>query len=355
MLALGACAALSGCGGQPASERAQTPDHTIELARELTDSAKSTGAPAVAAVVVDHGRLIWSAARGLADVSKRRPMTVKTPVYFASVGKMITAAVALRLQEKGLLRLDDRVRRWVPEWHGPATVTLRSLLNHTSGVHDPGERFYDAVEAGRRYTPADWIARLPAPERRAHPDFEYANANYILAGMAMRRAAGRQWAAVRHEIAPDLALQPDDRVKQPGAVSYRRSQDVDGKATAFTDASGYLPTRAFVTAAWTAGAWAGSPEHLALWANRLYSGRILQPASLRQMTTFLEPQHYGLGIAREGEGDGAAWSHSGKAPGLHTEFWHQPAAGVTVFVVWSTDLYSDETSLVDRLASIVVP
>ena len=351
------CAGLAGCGASTPQEGvAEIPSRA--LARELADARVSAHAPGAAAVIVERGRVVWSGAGGLADIPTRRPMTVRTPVYFASVSKMITAAVALRAQEQGLLRLDDPVRRWVPQWKGPHRVTLRSLLSHTSGIHDPGQSFFDAMQTGRSYTPRDWLARLPAPDRHARPAFEYANANYILAGLAIRRAAGRHWDALRHEVAPGLALQPDDRVAGPAVTSYIRSQSIGGAPKAFEDGSGYVPTRAFVTGAWTAGAWAGTPEQLALWANRLYTGKILDAASLREMTTFAgsadgDSTGYALAIRRDHLAGEEVWTHDGAAPGTHTELWHVPRSGLTVFVVWNTDLYSDEATLPTRLLSLV--
>jgi CubicO group peptidase (beta-lactamase class C family) len=231
-VALLACAALAGCGaGTPAARDGAGAARARAFERALTDNATASGSPAVAAAVVARGRLVWSGASGMADVAMGRAMTPRTPVYFGSVSKMITAAVALHMQERGLLRLDDPVGRWVPQWRGPRRVTLRSLLSQTSGVHDPGPSFFDAIVAGRLVAPADWLAHLPAPDRRTRPEFEYANANYILAGIAMRRAARTQWAAVRHEVAPTLALQPDERVRTPGVVSYPR-ESLGGAPTA---------------------------------------------------------------------------------------------------------------------------
>jgi hypothetical protein len=107
----------------------------------------------------------------------------------------------------------------------------------------------------------------------------------VLAGLAMRRAAGRDWARVRHEVAPRLVLQPDERVRGAAAQSYVYPNGA-GDPRVYGDRSRYLPSTSVATAAWTAGAWAGTAPSLALWANRLLSDHILRPASLRQMTAF---------------------------------------------------------------------
>jgi D-alanyl-D-alanine carboxypeptidase len=335
--------AVSGCGDDGVDSR------SVAMDRALLRSAQALRAPSAAAAVVQRGRLVWSGATGSADLATKRPMTARTPVDFASVGKAITAAVALALQDARLLSLDDAVRRWVRHWRGPRRVTLRQLLNHTSGIHDPPQAFFDAQVAGRRYTPRDWLAQLSEPDRRRRPPYEYANANYILAGMAMRAAAGARWDAVRHEVAAGLALQPDDRVDGPGARGYTFPGGGDGPK-AVGDRSGYLPSAAFASGAWTAGAWAGSPEALAGWANRLFSGRILSAAALREMTTFKGDS--GLGIRRAPRSGEDVWFAEGGAPGITTVLWHVPRRSLTVFAFWATDAF-EMPDLPGRLVDLV--
>jgi D-alanyl-D-alanine carboxypeptidase len=327
-------------GSPPAAGRDLRRALDAELARRVRD----TGVPGAASALVVNGRLLWSGGAGMADLRARRPMTARTPVYFASVGKTVTAAVALRLAEEGRLSLDDPLRRWVPEWHGPRTVTLRRLLSHTSGVHDPSEAFYEAnfLHPARHYTPRHWIAHLPPPDPHPTRNPAYDNVNFVLAGLAMRRAAGRDWARVRHEVAPQLVLQPDERVHGAAAQSYVYPNGA-GDPRVYGDRSHYLPSTSVAPAAWTAGAWAGTTEALALWANRLFSGHILRPASLHQMTAFRAGAdmwgEYGLGLARRLEGGGQqVWGHTGDGPGLHAELWHLPGRDLTLFSVWNDDI-----------------
>jgi D-alanyl-D-alanine carboxypeptidase len=97
------------------------------------------------------------------------------------------------------------------------------------------------------------------------------------------------------------------------------------------------------TGAWTAGAWAGTTEALARWADRLFRGEILEPESLSQMTDFRPAPavmwgEFGLGLSRRMEEGEEVWGHSGYAPGVHTELWHLPQRGLTLFTVSNDDL-----------------
>ncbi len=271
-------------------------------------------------------------------------MTARTPVWFASVGKTVTAAVALALADAGRLRLDDPVRRWVPETRLARSVTLRDLLRHTSGLRDPPERFWvrQYQSTSRRVAPRDWIAVMPPPDPDPGPAPGYENVNFVVAGIAMRRAAGRQWAQFRHRAAPGLVLQPDERVKGRPARSYvfdgARPRPYGGDAR-------LIPSTSIATAAWTAGAWAGSVQRLARWADRLFGGEILRPGSLRDMTRFRPGASmwagYGLGLARTREEGYETWGHTGDGPGMHAELWHLPRRRLTLATVWNDDLVDD--------------
>lgn len=304
---------LGGCGASDRAARAATATPAAAgrqlaepLDAELERTTTEAGLQGAAAVLMVDGRLVWSGGAGMADVEAGRPMTPRTPVYYASVSKTVTAAVALRLAEQGRLRLDDPVRRWVggrDGYRGPRSVTLRRLLNHTSGIRDPAEAFFIAQgrHPERPITPQDWLRNL-SPRASAPA---YANANYVIAGLAIKRAAGRDWDRVRHEVAPDLVLQPDERVPGRPARFYWYPNGV-GDPQPYGDDAGWLPSTSMATGAWTAGTWAGTTEALARWADRLFSGAVLEPGSLEQMTDFLAAPNvlwgeYGLGLSRRVE------------------------------------------------------
>ena len=340
-LILGGCG--GGDGGAPAATAtpAATGRQLAEpLDAELERTTAEAGLQGATSVLMVDGRIVWSGGAGMADVEAGRPMTPRTPVYYASVSKTVTAAVALRLAEQGRLRLDDPVRRWVPEWRGPRSVTLRHLLNQTSGVRDPAETFFIAQgrHPERPITPQDWLRSLPP--RASGP--AYANANFVLAGLAMKRAAGRDWDRVRHEVAPDLVLQPDERVPGRPARFYWYPNGI-GDPQPHGDDAGWLPSTAMATGAWTAGTWAGTTEALARWADRLFSGAIVEAGSLEQMTDFLAAPNvlwgeYGLGLSRRVEDGNEVWGHTGHAFGVHTELWHLPARALTLFTVSNDEL-----------------
>jgi D-alanyl-D-alanine carboxypeptidase len=338
-LLCGLIAVLVGCGGE--EQRVMRDDLPRKLDAELAKRSQELGVPGAAAALYRRGALVWSGGWGMADIEADRPMTAQTPVAYASVGKMITAALALRLAEQGRLSLDDPVRRWVPAWPGGRSKTLRDLLGHNGGIEDASERFYIAQisRPARRFRPADWLAAIRPP----HPEDSdvYNNSGFVVAGMALRRAAGSGWLDLLRETAPGIALQPDQRVHGEPARGYVYPQGA-GDPRPFGDDGPFVPSTSLATAAWTSGGYAGSTEAMAGWADRLFAGDVIDGNSLSQMTDFRPGtalgDAYGLGLGRfEVEGR-EAWGHVGGMPGFHTDLTHLPKEGLTLFAVWNDDL-----------------
>ena len=333
-------AVLAGCGGS-GEEPAPRTDLPQKLDAELAKRAKELGVPGAAAALYRRGELVWSGGWGMADIEADRPMTAQTPVAYASVGKMITAALALRLAEQGRLSLDDPVRKWVPSWPGERSKTLRDLLGHRGGIEDAPERFYSAQvrRPARHFRPADWLAAIRPP----HPEDSdvYNNSGFVVAGVALKRAAGAGWLDLLRETAPGIALQPDQRVEGEPARGYVYPNGV-GDPQPFGDDGPFVPSTSLATAAWTSGGYAGSAEAMAGWADRLFAGDVIGDDSLDQMTDFESStaigDAYGLGLGHFEVDGREAWGHLGGMPGFHTDLTHIPEEGLTLFAVWNDDL-----------------
>ena len=343
---------LVGCGGSRAPSQRAATDRTLSqrLDAELAKQGEAAEVPGVAAAVVVDGRSIWSGAWGMADLERHRKMTPDTPMAFGSITKTLTASLALRLAEEGRLDLDDRISRWLPEWRGAPDMTVRRLLAQTAGVVDPGDRFYARADRhhGRVIRPEAWLGALPRPDLDPGDTPSYANANYILAGFIVRRAARGAWPRMLRDLRPSLALQPDQTVAGRPARGYVYP-DSQTPTPWPTGGGGMVPSTAVATGAGTAGALAGSTAALARWGNALLGGDTLEPGSLEQMTTFSDEgamwDGYGLGLAHQTVDDREVWGHVGDITGFHAELWHLPAENLTITVAWNDD----------RVANDVIP
>jgi D-alanyl-D-alanine carboxypeptidase len=341
-----------GCGGGGEPEhRADglrlTPAIARGLDAALREKVDETGVPgAVAAVVFPDGR-VWSGAAGLAVLEPPREMTPETGVPFASITKVATAALALRMVEQNRLGLDDPIIDWYARWRGDREATVRDLLGHTAGVGDPPDAFFARLGEHPERVPTahDWIAATPRPGPRTTAA-EYSNTGFMIVGRILERAARQPvGTSMRQEIfdhpgGEGLAFQPTERADGPLVHCYWYPRGAGDPVDVY-DGSRLLPLRAEATMASTAGALAGDVPSLARWAHELLGGRILQDGSLQMMTRFHDGGYwegYGLGLARSSHEDRVMWGHGGDSFGNATDLWHLPRANLTLAITWNDDL-----------------
>lgn len=351
--------AVAGCGGGDASDRAATagPRLTPAIAKDLeaalASKVQDTGVPGASASVVYADGKQWSGAAGDAVIKPRRAMTTDTSLPFDSVTKLAVAALAMRLVEQGRLALDDPIRRWYPRWRGDKEATVRDLLGHTSGLADPPRIPEERVYAHPRSVVLGATAK-PGPRTTS---VVYSNAGFVLAGLILERAAGTPVAvAMRREVfdhpgGDGLALQPGERAAEPHAHSYWYPHGF-GTPVAANDGGPLLPTRGSATLSGTAGALAGDVPSLARWSHELLGGRILEAASLKEMTEFHPGQFwqgYGIGLAQDSQDDRVMWGHTGDGWGSHTELWHLPKEQLTIAVTWNDDAVERDGQILPEL------
>jgi D-alanyl-D-alanine carboxypeptidase len=262
----------------------------------------------------------------------------ETPFAQGSITKLMVAALTLRLAEKGVLDIDDRLGRWVKDPPpGSSRLSLRSLLSHTSGLNDASEATFDALFRQRRrpWTVDETLRGVRAVRAPGH--FSYANANYLLLGRAIRRAAGTSVAAALHRelLDPhglrDMKLQPDERARRDVAHGYDQP-NADGDVS---DGTRWVPFTSVGRTAWTAGGVVATTRSVARFGHALFTGRMLEPESLREMTRFHEADYfeeYGLGVARLEVHGHEVWAHGGRIPGFATDLFHLPTEHITLAV-----------------------
>jgi len=351
----------SGCGGASPDSKDDRravegfdPQMRSALEQTLEKQFENSGVPGVAATVLVNGRGEWSGARGMADVRSGREVTVQTPFAQGSITKLMVAALTLRLSERGALSLDDRLGRLVKRPPpGSSRLPLRRLLAQTGGLNDTPEATFKALfrRRGARWTVAQTlrgVRRVRAPGR-----FAYANANYLLLGQAIERAAGTSVAdALHRELLNPLALdsiklQPDERASREAAHGYAHP---GGSETDVSDGSRYVPYTSVGRTAWTAGGVVASAQDMARFGQALFTGHVVTSQSLRAMVRFGEADFwdgYGLGVAQREIHGHRAWGHSGRIPGFASELWYLPDERMTIAVVvndeeWPVEDTADE-------------
>ena len=313
-----------GLGARRHSGAASPRISRVEL-RELLDQIVAAGAPGAAARVTDeHG--VTQAASGVADQESGRPMRPGLHYRVGSVTKSFVATVVLQLVAEGRLSLEDTVDRWLPgilSYGGQ--VTVRQLLDHTSGVPDyvvgPYVRLYtDPQEQLRAWTPGELVALVADRPPTSPPGtaWSYSNTGYVLAGMIVEAVTGDELdQQLRRRIFRPLRLRdtsfPVDGATIPRPFARGYGLPIGQQKGPLLSFTVYNPSLA-----WAAGAVVSDLGELAKFFRALLRGRLLPPHLLAAMTTPVTTGGgfgYGLGLIVIETPAGRVLGHDGVIPG----------------------------------------
>jgi D-alanyl-D-alanine carboxypeptidase len=304
---------------------------TARLQRVLDSAVRTVPLRGLSAAVVLADGRSW---RGVAGLSAPGiAMDTAMRLGIGSISKSITATLLVRLAERGRLSLDDPLGRWLPPIpHVDPAITVRQLLNHTSGVYDvvdfPGYRDSILADPAAKWTPQRLLKLLRPPLFARGTGWRYTNTNYQLAGLVAEAAGGRPLhQLVRDELLVPLGLTAPflDQYEAPtgplpGGWVGGTMNVMDARASTYS-------------AAWAAGAYFATPEALARWWQGLMTGRLVGAAALAEMMTTVGSEGYGLGIVRRQLAGRAIWSHTGEIRGFASVAMHDPAGRFSVVLI----------------------
>jgi D-alanyl-D-alanine carboxypeptidase len=295
------------------------------------DAVTAAGMPGVLARVTD-GPDRWKGASGVADIDTKRPLRPHMRFRIGSITKTFVATVVLQHVSEGRIGLDDPVADYLPGVLPNdlgESVTVRMLLNHTSGLPDYDTVLYRENADIERYrlaffTPRQLVKLALTAKPGPRGQFAYSNTNYILAGMIVERVSGRSiQAEVTRRVIRPLRLKDTSfpRVSPLILGSHPASYvPVGTPERPLVDFSVYTPT---VFGA--AGAMISSTRDLERFFDELLFGDLLDKDALTQMRTTVPTDsgavEYGLGLMKVSL-CGTFWGHDGAV-------WGQTALALT--------------------------
>lgn len=314
--------------------RHATPTATALLRAELDASLERLrakyGMPGISAAIMFADGSIWQGAAGLADVAARRPVTPDTAFAAASVSKTFTAALILGLIEDGRLGLDSNVKAYLPKVALDPAITVRQLLDHTSGLRDfyfhPGIDKALLSKPGLAWDAARSLRYVGKPYAKPGRSWHYSNTNYLVLGMLAEAVGGAPVAGqLRDRFLTPLGLrhtyyQGAEAPAGPIARGYQfTGKDPSLRPIDLSDGSKHVPFTSVVTASGAAGSIATTSGDLVRWARALYGGSALDEATRALMvadiagTAQYKPSvGYGLGVQAVPVAGQLSLGHSGR-------------------------------------------
>jgi D-alanyl-D-alanine carboxypeptidase len=268
----------------------------------------------------------WIGSSGLAELGTDRPVDPDGWFRAGSITKTFTAVVVLQLVGEGKLQLEAPAHEWLPEM--PAEVSVRQLLNHTSGLYNYTDDLPDPAGIVRdRYLHRDPHEALDVglgKPRLFEPgsSWSYSNTNYTALGLLIETVTGNPYGdEVGERILQPLGL---ERTMLPG-------DDLDlpePHARGYLDVHGELVELARFNAsqAWAAGELVSTAADLNRFYAAVLSGELLEPTEQGAMLNVVQTDDsfgYGLGIERRRLPDGrVVWGHTGGIFGYLTLSYH---------------------------------
>lgn len=278
-----AIAGLTGCGGGE-STSAAPPPQTMSLGSlvdlQANTAMKQQGVPGMTVALAKNGSMLYSQAYGISNIATQSPTQTSTIFEIGSITKQFTAALIMKLQEQGELHVDDSIQEYLPEYKFPSAITIRMLLNHTSGLANyttfaqyPGWAA-NGVSEQTILSAVSQAALLFPPGTQ----WSYSNSNYFALGAIIEKLSGQSYAAnLEQYIFEPLGLTSTYFSLPPPAQA----------AIGYTlNATGAIPALVCNrSTAFAAGALSSNVSDLIAWDNALINGKVVSAASFTAMTT----------------------------------------------------------------------
>jgi CubicO group peptidase (beta-lactamase class C family) len=311
------------------------------------------GVPGCAVGVVQGDSLVYSRGFGDAVLLNRVRNTPSTAFYIASLSKQFTALSVLLLQQDGKLSLDDDIRRWVPEVPSLGHITLRQLLQHTSGLRD----YYGllAINGWRQNELLtereflDLVSRQRALNFSPGTEFLYSNTGYALLSIVVRRASGhslREFAAAR--IFGPLGMK-DTQFRDDHTLT------VDNEAIGYVPQDGGFAVSIPQLDVVGDGGVFSTVEDLARWDANFDSGVVggREGMKMMQQTATLPDGRstgYALGLSVGNFAGSRVVSHSGAFGGYRSTYLRFPEDHLSVITLCNVSAMSSQ--LAERVATL---
>jgi len=286
-----------------------------------------------AVLVADGGEIIYKGAFGIADISTNRPLTTDSVFELASVSKPITAMGIMILKEQGKLDYEDLIEKWIPDFPYKG-ITIRQLLNHTSGLPDYSVLFIEKWNRDKIASNQDVLEMLkkykPAMYFEPNEKWEYSNTGYVVLALVIERVTGMSF----EEYMDKYIFQPlgmkNSRVYNRRYNKEEISDYAYGYVYSHESEKYELPDKltgteyvVFLDGIHGDGMISSNIEDLFIWDRTLYSEKLVTrktleeafaPVCLNNKETF----DYGFGWIIDNNDDmGKIVSHSGGWPGYN--------------------------------------
>lgn len=327
--------------------------------QDLLHKYTSQGLPGLAVAVYSPETGLWLGSSGYANVENQQDLRSCHAFASASIGKLYCAVAMLRLQEEGFLDLDDEVRKYLPEDKiaaitNGAPITIRELLNHTSGMSnvDNNIKLTTQILRNPEEINAEFLLELiydSAPEKNARGRFFYSSSGFELLSRIIDTVYEPGHVSYYQGIFDELGLRstyykdgnsfPD----LPTSVEYYLDRFDNGKIENISQTN-HILTNALTG---SDGVIATPRDHIQF-LRAIFEGNFLDTASFDQLieqtnTSYSSKPAYGLGLWFKESEWGLAMGHDGGSIGAGADLWYFPEHDTYVFSATNIGIFFSDS------------
>jgi D-alanyl-D-alanine carboxypeptidase len=343
--------------------------------KDLLDELVTTGVPGVNMAAIVHGEW-FEASAGLAKVEEKIPMQMCHLQYLQSISKTYLATVILLLNEEGKIELDSTISNYLPPRlsryvSNAETITIRMLLNHTSGVPEynyaPGYVSLLLQDPEHIFVAEDYLRYIEHKKLDFKPgsNYSYRNSNYVLLSLIADEITGDHAGYISERIFKPLNLRRTFYRSDPGYLTYEDIPNTywDRYSNGIIENVSQLQLNNVAAMVGDDGI-VTTPHDAVLFLKALMTGEIISPSSLTRMKSWVNDTSgnptYGLGLDYANFVGHVGYGHSGGGIGAGCQLYYFPAQDTYVFIgvnigtVTDSPLHHDAMKTLDKIYRILL-
>ncbi|GAA4832806.1 serine hydrolase domain-containing protein [Kitasatospora terrestris] len=362
-----------------AAKAADRPAYAGRLTQDMIALMQRLRIPGALVSITTPDSGAWTTELGTGDLTTGKPIDRGDHLRVGSITKTFTGTVVLQLVQEGLLKLDDPVSAHHPGVPDGDRITIRQLLNMTSGLYNYSEDYGFNLSLDE-HPEREWTPQELLDLAFSHPSyfppgtgFHYSNTNTVLLGLIAEHLTHQPLGKLFEQRIFNrvgmhgTSLANGDSIPSPHARGHQFITNVEsltaptltGKEAAWADWSAGNPydvTHVNASWAWAAGAAESTVDDLRRWAPALATGTLLSPELQKERLTFVptsdapDAPGYGLAVAEFFGFIG----HDGQIPGYTSFMGYDPKRCATVVVLANLNQSPDGTAPANELAKLII-
>jgi D-alanyl-D-alanine carboxypeptidase len=335
---------VSSCASSNAQKIASTETkekyHAAEIEKYL-ESLTDENSPGFSYLIAKDGLIIAKGGIGLANIESKTPNSTDTIFRAASITKQFTAVSILQLADQGKLTLDDKLGKYFPELPNAEKITIRHLLNHTSGIweQEKDEDFPFPIEKEVPITQHLAYIQKNKPYFEPGEQWKYCNNSYFILGLIVEKITNTSLETyMSSKIFKPLGM------KNSGLAGNTTQFKNSALGYGITNSNPYKEKDTNMATYNGAAALYSTVDDLFIWNEALHSGKVLSDESYKEMISpykftngFVPFVGYGFGLGIEDIAGHHTLGHPGQLYGFHADILRIPDDNISYIFLSNTN------------------